>query len=112
VHRGNRAKNYRGLQRSGEIRSAKGIFFLFFLCVLCVLGGERFFIPPNLNRRTIFLIMIAQDLLDLVVCPACKKPLELKTEPEALKCGACRRVYPVRDGLPVLLIDEAVVDPS
>jgi uncharacterized protein len=56
--------------------------------------------------------MIARDLLDLLVCPACKKPLELKIEPEALKCAACRRVYPVRDGLPVLLIDEAVVDPS
>jgi uncharacterized protein YbaR (Trm112 family) len=56
--------------------------------------------------------MIAQDLLDLVVCPACKKPLELKAEPEALKCRACRRVYPVRDGLPVLLIDEATIDPA
>ncbi len=63
---------------------------------------------PSYNLR----IMIAQDLLDLVVCPACKKPLEVKTEPEALKCAACRRVYPVRDGLPVLLIDEAVIDPS
>ncbi len=56
--------------------------------------------------------MIAQDLLDLLVCPACKKPLELKSAPEALKCTACRRVYPVRDGLPILLIDEATVDPA
>jgi uncharacterized protein len=57
-------------------------------------------------------IMISQDLLDLIVCPACKKDLELKSDPEALKCTACRRVYPVRDGLPVLLIDEATIEPS
>jgi uncharacterized protein YbaR (Trm112 family) len=56
--------------------------------------------------------MIPQDLLDLVVCPACKSDLELKTNPEALKCTACRRVYPVRDGLPVLLIEEATIDPA
>jgi uncharacterized protein len=56
--------------------------------------------------------MIPQDLLDLVVCPACKSDLELKSAPESLKCKGCRRVYPVRDGLPVLLIDEATVDPS
>jgi len=56
--------------------------------------------------------MISQDLLDLIVCPACKKDLELKTDPEALKCTACKRVYPVRDGLPVLLIEESTIDPS
>lgn len=56
--------------------------------------------------------MIPQDLLDLVVCPACKSALEVKTNPEALKCTACRRVYPVRDGLPVLLIEEATIEPA
>ena len=56
--------------------------------------------------------MIPQDLLDLIVCPACKKDLELKSDPESLKCTACHRVYPVRDGLPVLLIEESTIDPS
>jgi uncharacterized protein len=56
--------------------------------------------------------MISQDLLDLVVCPACRQPLEVKVDPEALKCTACRRVYPVRDNIPVLLIDEATIDPA
>lgn len=56
--------------------------------------------------------MIAKDLLDLVVCPACKNPLELRTDPESLKCTACRRVYPVRDDIPVLLVDEATIDPA
>ena len=56
--------------------------------------------------------MISEDLLDILVCPACKKPLALKDNGESLKCTACRRVYPVRDNIPILLIDEAVTDPS
>jgi uncharacterized protein len=56
--------------------------------------------------------MISQDLLELIVCPACKKDLEVKSNPEALKCTACRRVYPVRDGFPVLLIEESTIDPA
>ena len=56
--------------------------------------------------------MIPQDLLDILVCPACKQPLQLKDEGKSLKCSACRRVYPVRDGIPIMLIDEAVTDPS
>lgn len=56
--------------------------------------------------------MISPDLLELLVCPACKKPLVLKTDPESLKCTACNRVYPVRDNIPILLIDQATMDPS
>ena len=56
--------------------------------------------------------MIPQDLLEILVCPVCKKPLVLKDTGESLKCGACRRVYPVRDNIPILLVDEAVTEPS
>ena len=62
--------------------------------------------------RTIISAMIPEDLLELLVCPACRKPLVLKVNPEALKCNACQRVYPVRDNIPVLLIEESSVDPS
>lgn len=54
--------------------------------------------------------MIPQDLLDILVCPACKQPLTAAANHESLKCGACRRVYPVRDGIPILLVDEATID--
>jgi uncharacterized protein YbaR (Trm112 family) len=57
-------------------------------------------------------IMIPQDLLDILVCPVCKKPLVLKDEGTSLKCGECRRVYPIRDNIPILLVDEAVTDPA
>jgi uncharacterized protein YbaR (Trm112 family) len=56
--------------------------------------------------------MISQDLLDMLVCPVCKKPLALKNEGQSLKCGQCRRVYPIRDNIPIMLVDEAVIDPS
>jgi hypothetical protein len=54
--------------------------------------------------------MIPQELLDILVCPVCKKPLVQKDTGESLKCGECHRVYPVRDGIPILLIDEAVIE--
>jgi len=56
--------------------------------------------------------MIAKDLLDILVCPACKKPLVLKENGESLKCGECLRVYPIRDDIPILLLDEATTDRS
>jgi LSD1 subclass zinc finger protein len=55
--------------------------------------------------------MIPKDLLDVLVCPACRKPIVLKGN-ESLKCSACRRVYPIRDNIPILLIDQAVIDPA
>jgi uncharacterized protein len=67
------------------------------------------------NRASLaynFLIMIPKDLLDILVCPVCKKPLVLKENGESLKCGECHRVYPIRDDIPILLIDESVTDPS
>ena len=66
---------------------------------------------PALIQSKIFR-MVSQDLLDILVCPLCKKPLALKNEGKSLKCGECRRVYPIRDDIPVLLVDEAVIDAS
>ena len=52
--------------------------------------------------------MISQELLDILVCPVCRKPLVQKETGESLKCGECHRVYPVRYNIPILLVDEAV----
>jgi uncharacterized protein YbaR (Trm112 family) len=49
--------------------------------------------------------MIDQELLDILACPACKTPVKL--EEQFLTCGTCGRRYPIRDGIPVMLIDEA-----
>jgi uncharacterized protein len=55
-------------------------------------------------------VMIAKDLLEILVCPACKKELEYRENPESLKCMQCHRVYPVRDDIPIMLVDEATIE--
>ena len=50
---------------------------------------------------------VAPQLLALLVCPKCKGPLEHRETAEALVCRHCRLAYPVRDEIPVMLIDEA-----
>jgi uncharacterized protein YbaR (Trm112 family) len=56
--------------------------------------------------------MISQELLDILVCPACKRPVAPKPDGKGLKCPECRRVYPIQDDIPIMLVDEAVIDPS
>jgi hypothetical protein len=53
---------------------------------------------------------VPQELLDILVCPACKTPVQLTPDAKGLKCAQCRRVYPIQDDIPVMLIDEAKVD--
>jgi len=53
---------------------------------------------------------ISKDLLDILVCPLCKATVELKPDQSGLKCVQCKRVYPIRDEIPVMLIDEAKVE--
>jgi uncharacterized protein YbaR (Trm112 family) len=54
--------------------------------------------------------MISQDLLDILVCPACKKPVVPNADGKSLKCGVCRRVYPIQDDIPIMLLDVATID--
>ena len=56
--------------------------------------------------------MIPQDLLDILVCPVCKKPLALKNEGQTLKCGTCSWAYPISDGIPIMLVNEEVIETS
>jgi uncharacterized protein len=48
-----------------------------------------------------------QGLLDLIVCPACHADLAVDEAAEELVCSGCGLAYPVRDDIPVLLVDEA-----
>ena len=59
--------------------------------------------------------MLAKQLLDILVCPSCRAKVELKERAEGdgegidgwLACTGCDLIYPVRNGIPVMLIDEA-----
>jgi uncharacterized protein len=53
---------------------------------------------------------ISQDLLEILACPACKSKVELKPDSSGLKCRECKRVYPIRDDIPVMLVDEATIE--
>jgi uncharacterized protein YbaR (Trm112 family) len=46
-------------------------------------------------------------LLDILVCPLCKGPLHLERAPAELVCRADRLAFPIRDGIPVMLEEEA-----
>ena len=47
--------------------------------------------------------------LDILVCPVCKSRVELLANESGLKCISCRRVYPIRDEIPVMLPEEASI---
>lgn len=53
---------------------------------------------------------VDQELLEILACPHCKTPVTLAKDGTALKCATCRRVYPIKDDIPVMLIDEATID--
>lgn len=48
---------------------------------------------------------ISQELLQILACPACKSPVELRGD--RLVCQGCGRRYRIEDGIPIMLIDEA-----
>jgi uncharacterized protein len=55
--------------------------------------------------------MMLKKMLDILRCPVpeCRKVLILAPDESSLQCAGCGRIYPVRDGIPVLLIDQAKV---
>jgi len=50
---------------------------------------------------------ISKELLDILACPKCKGDLVLNEQGDGLICNACRLVFPIRDDIPIMLIDEA-----
>lgn len=50
---------------------------------------------------------LSKELLEILACPRCKGEVVLQDDEAGLVCDSCRLVYPVRDGIPVMLVDEA-----
>jgi uncharacterized protein YbaR (Trm112 family) len=59
-------------------------------------------------------VKLAAGLLDILACPQCHAPLRAEEAADELACTdpGCRRVYPVREDIPVLLVDEARIAPA
>jgi uncharacterized protein len=53
---------------------------------------------------------VSQELINILVCPLDKTPVKLTADQKGLKCSKCRRVYPIRDDIPVMLVDEARIE--
>ena len=53
---------------------------------------------------------VSQELLDILACPVCIKSVHLTADGKGLKCEQCKRVYPIKDDIPVMLIDEATIE--
>jgi uncharacterized protein YbaR (Trm112 family) len=51
---------------------------------------------------------ISKELLDILACPKCKGDIHLNPTNDGLICDACRLMYPIKDDIPVMLIDEAI----
>ena len=51
--------------------------------------------------------MLKQELLDIICCPKCKGDLDYAPQKETLTCKQCASVYQVRDGIPILLPEDA-----
>jgi hypothetical protein len=51
---------------------------------------------------------LSKELLDIIVCPRCKGEVVLLDDNSGLVCHYCRLKYPIRDDIPVMLVDEAL----
>lgn len=51
---------------------------------------------------------IDKELLAILACPKCKGDIHLTDTGEGLICQACKLMYPIKDDIPVMLIDEAI----
>jgi len=51
--------------------------------------------------------MLDKALLELIVCPECKKKLDYDIKKHSLTCPACQLAYPIHNDIPVLLSEEA-----
>ena len=50
--------------------------------------------------------MLSKDLLDILCCPKCHGDLDYREQEATLTCKKCGREYPVRDDIPIMLVDD------
>jgi hypothetical protein len=60
-------------------------------------------------------VAVSQELLDILACPVCRTPVKLvagnpPAPQQGLKCSTCGRVYPIRDDIPIMLVDQARIE--
>jgi len=48
-------------------------------------------------------------LLEILRCPECRQTIRVLPDDAGLECTGCRRVYPIVDGIPVMMVDKALL---
>jgi uncharacterized protein YbaR (Trm112 family) len=82
-------------------------------------GGPPDFVAQDLLEASYWILLqegiqrrkemaINKELLDILACPKCKGDIVLTKKEDGLICKACKLVYPIKDDIPVMLIDEAL----
>ena len=51
---------------------------------------------------------VSKELLEILACPKCKGDIELTEKGDGLVCNACKLMYPIKDDIPIMLIDESI----
>lgn len=51
---------------------------------------------------------INQELLNILACPKCKGNVHLNEKEDGIICDSCKLMYPIKDDIPIMLIDEAI----
>jgi len=82
-------------------------FSLLIIAVYCLIEKLqikflKFLRSCNMNEP------ISKELLDILACPKCKGDIRLTSKKDGLVCEKCRLVYLIKDGIPIMLIDEAI----
>ena len=67
---------------------------------------------PQFYRHMEASVGMDPKLLEILACPVCKTPVKLEDEGNVLFCDQCRRLYPIRDDIPVMLVEEATIKES
>jgi hypothetical protein len=55
---------------------------------------------------------LSPQLLEILACPQCKTDVKLTADGKGLKCVRCHRVYRIEDDIPVMIIEEATIEPD
>lgn len=53
---------------------------------------------------------LKKELINILACPKCKGKLSLKPAEDGLACAKCAVVYPVKDDIPIMLVDQAIAE--
>jgi uncharacterized protein len=53
-------------------------------------------------------VAVSKELLEILCCPKCKGDVVLTAAKDGLLCSACRLIYPIKDDIPIMLVDQAL----